>query len=138
MRYVLDASSVLRFLDDEPGAARVQDLLNLARMEKAELLLSAVNWGELVYVLARAHGRVGARRMLDSLRSLPLTIVDATGHRAEDAAWFKEQFRVPYADAFAGALAQSENIPLITADYDFKSSASAIKIEFLPVKKDAG
>lgn len=134
MRHVLDASSLLRFIDNEAGAAKVEDLLNQARLGKTELLLSAVNWGEIVYVLARAHGGVQSRRFVESLRSLPLTIVGVTGSHAEQAAWFKEQFRVPYADAFAGALAQSENVPLVTADYDFKAAATAIKIEFLPTK----
>jgi len=134
MRYVLDASSLLRFLDDEAGAARMEDLLNQARLGKAELLLSAVNWGEIVYVLARAHGSAQAQRMVASLRSLPLTIVGASAAHAEQAAWFKDQFRVPYADAFAGALAESEHVPLVTADYDFKTAAAEMKIEFLPAK----
>lgn len=134
MRCVLDASSLLRFLDDEAGAGRVENLLNQALNGKAELLLSAVNWGEMVYVLARAHGPSQGRKVMERLRSLPLTLVSATDLRTEEAAWFKEQFKVPYADAFAGALALSENIPLITGDYDFKSAATAIKIEFLPAK----
>ena len=134
MRYVLDASSLLRFLDDEAGAARVEDLLNQARTGKTEILLSAVNWGEIVYVMARAHGRARSGPMIDRLRSLPLNIVGVTPAGAEAAAWFKDQFRVPYADSFAGALAQAESIPLVTADYDFKAATTAIKIEFLPQK----
>jgi ribonuclease VapC len=134
MRYVLDASSLLRFLDNEAGAARVEDLLNQARIGKTKLLLSAVNWGEMVYVVARAHGRVRSGPMIDSLRSLPLTVVGVTEADAEAAAWFKDEFRVPYADSFAGALAQRESIPLVTGDYDFKAAATALKIEFLPLK----
>ena len=134
MRYVLDASSLLRFLDDEAGAARIEDLLNQARLGKAELLISAVNWGEIVYVLARAHGPAQARHPVDSLRSLPLTIVGVSAAFAEQAAWFKDKFQVPYADAFAGALAQTEHIPLVTADYDFKAAATALRLELLPVK----
>jgi ribonuclease VapC len=134
MRYVLDASSLLRFLDDEAGADRIEELLNHARAGRAELLISAVNWGEIVYVLGRAHGAVSARPMIDSLRSLPMKIVKTEGSDAEEAAWFKQQFKVPYADAFAGALAQRENVLLVTADYDFKSASSGMRIEFLPAK----
>lgn len=134
MRYVLDASSLLRFLDDEAGASRVEALLNKARLGGNELLLSAVNWGEVVHVLVRAHGSEKARPVLDGLASLPLKIVSITALHAEEAAWFKEQFKVPYADAFAGALARRENVTLVTADYDFKSAGAAIKVEFLPAK----
>lgn len=134
MTYVLDASSLLRFVDDEAGAGRIEDLLNQARTGRNELLLSAINWGEVVYVLVRAHGPGKARPVLDGLASLPLKIVSATASHAEEAAWFKEQFKVPYADAFAGALARRENVTLVTADYDFKSVGTAIKVEFLPAK----
>ena len=72
--------------------------------------------------------------MVDSLASLPLKIVSVDASHAEEAAWFKEQFKVPYADAFAGALARREKLTLVTADYDFKSVGTAIKVEFLPAK----
>ena len=134
MKYVLDASSLLLFLDDEAGAGRIEDLLNKARTGGNELLLSAINWGEVVYVLVRAHGTGRARPVLDSVASLPLKIVDVTASHAEEAAWFKEDFKVPYADAFAGALAQRENVTLVTADSDFKSVGTAIRVEFLPPK----
>lgn len=134
MTYVLDASSLLRFLDNEGGAGRIEVLLNKARIDGNELLLSAVNWGEIVYVLMRAHGSTKARAVVDGLASLPLKIVSATASHAEEAAWFKEEFRVPYADAFAGALARRSNVTLVTADYDFKSAGAAIKVEFLPAK----
>ena len=53
---------------------------------------------------------------------------------------FKCNFKVPYADAFAGALTLAHTSPprratLVTADYDFKAvPAGTIKIEFLPPK----
>ncbi|HEY5176101.1 MAG TPA: PIN domain-containing protein [Terriglobales bacterium] len=134
MTYVLDASSLLRFLDDEAGAGRIEDLLNKARLGGNALLLSAIDWGVVVYILARAHGPEKARPVVDSLASLPLKIVSVDASHAEEAAWFKEQFKVPYADAFAGALARREKLTLVTADYDFKSVGTAIKVEFLPAK----
>lgn len=134
MKYVLDASSLLRFLDDEAGAQRIEELLNKARTGGSELLISAVNWGEVVYTLARTQGPGRSREMINNLRSLPLTIVSATDSRAEEAAWFKEEFKIPYADSFAGSLARYENVPLVTADYDFKNVATVIKVEFLPAK----
>ncbi len=58
----------------------------------------------------------------------------------EAAAIFKCDFKVPYADAFAGPLTLAHSAPqrratLVTADYDFKSiPAGTIRIEFLPPK----
>ena len=114
--------------------AAIEAVLNKARLGGNELLLSADQLG-------RGRLRTGAcawlgesRPVLDGLASLPLKIVSVTASHAEEAAWFKEQFKVPYADAFAGALARRENVTLVTADYDFKSAGAAIKVEFLPAK----
>jgi PIN domain nuclease of toxin-antitoxin system len=49
--HVLDASAILRFGDKEAGFDRVRDLFIEAAQGKTELLLSAVNWGEIVGAL---------------------------------------------------------------------------------------
>jgi len=133
--YVLDASSLLRFVEDEPGAARVEELLNQARSGDARLILSAVNWGEVYYVIARLRGEGEAANYSWKFRGLPVEILDAGWQRAESAGLFHKRFDVPYADSFAGSLTEDESAVLITADYDFKNAADAIAVEFLPAKK---
>jgi len=135
--YVLDASAILRFGDKEAGFDRVRDLFIDAAQGKAELLLSAVNWGEIVGALYNRAGGLSAltNNLAANLAALPLTIVPADKDRAASAAIFKYNFKVPFVDAFAGSLALDENATLVTADYDFKSVPSGtIKIEFLPAK----
>jgi predicted nucleic acid-binding protein len=133
--YVLDASALLRYLDREPGFDRIAELLKQAARGDAGLLVSAVNWGELVSVLYRVHGPPVARITMQRLRALPLTIVSADANQSQEAGIFKQDFKVPYADAFAGSLAVREKATLVTADFDFKPAARTIKIEFLPHKK---
>jgi len=137
--YVLDASAILRFTDKEAGFDRVRDLFVRAAQGQVELLLSAVNWGEIVGALYKRAGRLSDRMNIGSLAanlaSLPVTIVAADKDLAENAAIFKYDFKVPFVDAFAGSLALRENATLVTADYDFKSvPTGTIKIEFLPAK----
>jgi bifunctional DNA-binding transcriptional regulator/antitoxin component of YhaV-PrlF toxin-antitoxin module len=43
-RFVLDASSVLRFTDNEAGADRIQELIELAEQGAVQLYISPVNW----------------------------------------------------------------------------------------------
>jgi predicted nucleic acid-binding protein len=133
--YVLDASALLRYLDREPGFDRIAALLKQATRGGIQLLVSAVNWGEVVSVLCRAHGLSAARATASKLRALPLTIVAVDADRAEEAGIFKQDFKVPYADAFAGALAMREKATLVTADFDFKSATRSVAVEFLPDKK---
>src|ERR1700686_2088658 len=135
--YVLDASAILRFSDKEPGFDRVRDLFIEATQGKAELLLSAVTWGEMVGALYKRAGGLSAltNNLAANLAALPLTVVPADKDLAASAAIFKYDFKVPFVDAFAGSLALHENATLVTADYDFKSVPSGtIKIEFLPAK----
>jgi len=139
--YVLDASAILRFTDKEAGSDRVRDLFIQAAQGNAELLLSAVNWGEIVGALLRRAGGLSPSALTNigslvaNLLALPVTVVAADKDLAEGAAIFKYDFKVPFVDAFAGSLAWHENATLVTADYDFKSIPSGtIKIEFLPAK----
>jgi PIN domain nuclease of toxin-antitoxin system len=135
--YVLDASAILRFTDKEAGFERVRDLFIHAAQGKVELLLSAVNWGEIVGALYKRTGGLSAliSNLAANLAALPLTVVAADKDLAEGAAIFKYDFKVPFVDAFAGSLALHENATLVTADYDFKSVPSGtIKIELLPAK----
>ena len=137
---VLDASAVLRYTDKEPGYKRVRDLFKQAAMGQAELLLSAVNWGEIVGALYKRVGMTRARTIAGSLAALPIAIVPVDAGQAEAAAIFKCDFKVPYADAFAAALTLARSSPqqratLVTADFDFKAvPTGTMKIEFLPAK----
>jgi PIN domain nuclease of toxin-antitoxin system len=134
--YVLDASAILRFSDKEAGFDRVRDLFIQAAQGNVDLLLSAVNWGEIVGALYKRAGTLSnIGGLAANLAALPLTIVAADKYLAEGAATFKYDFKVPFVDAFAGSLALHENATLVTADYDFKNVPSGtIKVEFLPAK----
>lgn len=136
---VLDASAVLRYTDKEPGYEKVRELFKQAAKGETELLLSAVNWGEIVGALYKRAGMMRARTIAGNLAALPLTIVPVDSGDAEAAAIFKCDFKVPYADAFAGALtlahSTAQQATLVTGDFDFKAiPAGTIKIEFLPPK----
>jgi PIN domain nuclease of toxin-antitoxin system len=134
--YVLDASAILRFSDKEAGFDRVRELFIQAAQGNVDLLLSAVNWGEIVGALYKRVGTLSnIGGLAANLAALPLTIVAADKYLAEGAATFKYDFKVPFVDAFAGSLALHENATLVTADYDFKNVPSGtIKVEFLPAK----
>jgi len=132
--YVLDASALLRYLDRESGFERVATLLKQAAREDVRLMVSAVNWGEVASVLYKAHNASVAREMISKLRSLPLTITSVNADQAEEAGSFKQDFKTPYADAFAGSLAFREKATLVTADFDFKLASQSMRIEFLPNK----
>jgi len=131
--YALDSSAVLRYLDDEAGAVRVAEIIKGHVTGKHAIVMSAVHWGEVAGVTAKAHGRQAVDLVLTRLFSFGFEIVPATAERAVRAALIKVKRKIAYADAFGVELASdsSEHI-LVTADFDLKATAHDIKIEFLP------
>jgi PIN domain nuclease of toxin-antitoxin system len=60
--YVLDASALMTFFEDRPGAEKVEELLAKAAEAKRPLAMSVVNWGEVYYSVWRARGGESGRR----------------------------------------------------------------------------
>ncbi len=120
-RVVLDASALMAFFEDRPGAARVEELIRLGVEGKRQLLMSVVNWGEVYYSTWRAKGPGVARKVLEDIAQLPLEIVDADLELTRTAAELRAEHKLPYADCFAAALAASRKASLATSDKDFAS-----------------
>jgi len=133
--FVLDSSAVLRHIDGEAGADRVEEIIRLALLGEAEVQLSALQWGEIAGIQRRRFGVQEQMRVLQSLLQFDLRVIPATAERAVRAAEIKEDRKLAYADAFAIELAMdSPDHLLVTADYYFKEVADLARIEFLPVK----
>ncbi|MGH9562834.1 MAG: PIN domain-containing protein [Terracidiphilus sp.] len=133
--YVLDSSAALRYFDDGAGADRVEEVLSDCATGRANLTISALQWGEIAGKLRKRFGESDEIRLLGSLLPSEATIVSATADRAVHAAAVKVDRNVGYADAFAIDLAMdSPTHVLITADFGFKSVDDLARIEFLPAK----
>lgn len=130
-RYVLDASALLAFFQDEPGAEKVQELLAQAAQAGRPLLMSVVNWGEVYYVAWRRMGEAAGRQMLEEMARLPLEVVDVDMELTKLAAAFKAQHKLPYADCFAGGLAASQKATVVTADRDFEMLGTKVSVLLL-------
>jgi predicted nucleic acid-binding protein len=118
-RFVLDASALITFFENRPGAEKVQDLIRLAAEGKRQLFMSVVNWGEAYYSTWRTKGPGVARHFLEQSAQLPIHLVPADVDLARHAAEFKADFNLPYVDGFAAALALQRQATLATCDKDF-------------------
>jgi uncharacterized protein len=118
-RIVLDASALMTFFEDRPGAEKVEDLIRLGLEGKRQLLMSVVNWGEVCYSTWRARGPGAARKVLEDIAQLPLEIVDAGLDLTRRAAELRAEHKLPYTGCFAAALAAERKASLATSDKDF-------------------
>ncbi|MGA2607816.1 MAG: type II toxin-antitoxin system VapC family toxin [Terriglobia bacterium] len=126
--YVLDASALMTFFEDRPGADKVEELLAKAAEAKHPLAMSVVNWGEVYYSVWRARGEKAASAKLQEIAQLPVQVFDVDMELAKLAASLKAQYNLPYADCFAAALAQTRKATLVTRDKDFERVGTALKI----------
>jgi predicted nucleic acid-binding protein len=129
--YVLDANAVLDFIDDGPGAARVELLFRDAR-ETAPLLMSVVNWGEVFYHSWQQRGEEVARKTISGLTHLPIELIAVDAPQSLQAGEIKARHKVPYVDCFAAALAMTREAVLVTSDRDFEKLGRRIKVLWLP------
>ena len=133
--FVLDSSAILRLLDSEAGADRVEEILAAHLSRSIEVAMSAIQWGEVARLVRRRRGHGAQQQALIDLGFFQLRIEPVTAARAVRAAQIKEDRKLPYADAFALELAMDlSNSVLVTADFDFKKVSDLVNIEFLPLK----
>lgn len=107
-------------------------ILDDAQTGRCGLFMSAVNLGEVAYIVERERGEGDAKEALDQIARLPITIRDATHRRCLRAARVKAQFPIAYADCFAVALAQDLGAAVVTGDPEFEKVGELVPVEWLP------
>ena len=134
-KYVLDASSLIRYIDNEAGASRMEEILAECVAGRADVCISAVQWGEVASNLRKRMGVSHERRILSGLLPSEAEIVPVRAEQGVRAGDLRVDKKIAYADAFALDLAmQSTKHVLVTADYGFKAVEDLARIEFLPAK----
>lgn len=134
-KYVLDSSSLIRYVDNEAGASRVEEILAECTAGRADVCISAVQWGEVASNLHKRMGVSHERRILSGLLPSEVEIVHASAECAVHAGDLRVDRKIAYADAFALDLAmRSSSHILVTSDYGFKAVEDLARIEFLPAK----
>ncbi|HMS01189.1 MAG TPA: type II toxin-antitoxin system VapC family toxin [Anaerolineales bacterium] len=129
--YVLDTWAVIAYLEDEPSGEQVEDLIASAHEEQIPIYMSVVNVGEVWYTMAREISEEEANASVKSLRDLRIQFENADWEITQEAARFKSQHKMSYADAFAAALAKTKRAELITGDNEFKPLDGEIKISWV-------
>jgi predicted nucleic acid-binding protein len=130
--YVFDSFALLAYLGDEVGADRVSAMLDDAEAGRCQLFMSAVNLGEVAYIVERERGEARAQEALEQITKLPVSIRDAAQELCLRAAHVKARLPIAYADCFAVALAQELAAAVVTGDPEFEKVERLVPIEWLP------
>lgn len=128
---VLDSWAIMAYLEGEPAAERVAEIIADSHEDGIPLLMTVVNAGEVWYIISRRTNAAEADRTIKLLQEIGIKFVDADWPLTKIAAGFKVKGNVSYADCYAAALAKQNKATLITGDREFKQLDDEISIVWL-------
>jgi ribonuclease VapC len=128
---ILDAFALIAFLQDEPGAQIVEDLILQAQAGKINLAVCVVNLGEVWYSIFRTTSFETAEHYVQQIQGMPVEIVDADWSLTRQAAIYKAKGNISYADCFAAALAKLSKGAVVTGDKEFEALENEVEIVWL-------
>jgi len=130
-RMILDACALLRLLQDEPGADRVDRVLQEVSTRKYLVQMHIINLGEVIYSIGKAFGWEVAERKRGEIQLLPISIIPFSDLMLWKAVELKAHYPMSYADCFAAAAAILGKATLLTSDPEFTAVSHLVKIEHL-------
>ena len=133
--YILDSWSVMAYLEDEPAGEVVELIIAEAHDNNISLLMSIINVGEVWYTVARRMTENDADEAVATLKQLGIDFHEPDWKLTRQAATYKSQHKMSFADCFAAALtAQYKGSSLLTGDKEFHSVEKEIDIVWLKNK----
>ena len=129
--FVLDTSAILAFIEKEPGANRVREILI-----KNSIIIPWLSLLEAVYISQRELGEEEALTRYALLKKLNAAILwNADEALLLNAARIKATHTLSLADAVIAAIAYQNNAILIHKDPEYETLQDVLEMESLPYKK---
>ena len=129
-RYLLDTSAMITFLENEPGAERVEEIL-----ENEEVFIPWLVLFEVYYIIHREKGQDEADNLYSFLKNLSAVILwSVTEQFLFSAARLKAQHRLSVADTMIVAYAIQHSAILLHKDPEMSALTGIVLQESLPFK----
>lgn len=126
--YIFDSHALLKFFQKEKGYEKVVRLLKSIKKSGVTQYINAINLGEIIYSTKREFGNQKKLEVLANIERLNFTILPVTNNLIFQAAEYKAQYNISYADCFVIASAVEHNAAIVTGDPDFKKVEHLVKI----------
>jgi predicted nucleic acid-binding protein len=131
-RFLLDTSALLTLRDDEPGAQRVAEVLQLASQGKAKCYGCFMSLMEVLYRVWRDESKQAGQLAHQQCLALPIEWLHSSDSLLAEAAEFKALYSLSLADAWIAACAAEQGAVLLHKDPEFEPLE--IAQEVLPLK----
>jgi len=126
--FVFDSHTLLKFFQKEKGYERILDLLEEIKKTGATKYINAINLGEIIYATKREFGDQKKLEVLAHLERLEFRVLPVPNQLIFQAAEYKAQFSISFADCLALASAVEHKAAIVTGDPDFKKVQHMVEI----------
>ena len=130
-KILLDSHAVLKWIQEEAGARKVEDLLLAGKANRIELIMNRINLAEVHYLIIRRKGEIAGRKFMASFQQLPVRIATMDEEIMQSATAIKAKYSISFADCFAVAAAIRERATILTGDPEFKEVQEIVNIQWL-------
>lgn len=118
--FIFDSHALLKLFQKEPGHERVVQLLGDIKRKGTPKYINAINLGEIIYSTKREFGDQKKLETLANIERLKFTILPVSNNLIFQAAEYKANYSISYADCFALASAIEHKAAIVTGDPEFK------------------
>jgi predicted nucleic acid-binding protein len=129
--FIFDSHALLKFFQKEKGYEKVVHLLEEIRKTGATKYINAINLGEIIYSTKKEFGDQKKLEVLANIERLNFTILPIPNNLIFQAAEYKAQYAISYADCFALASAVEHKATLVTGDPEFKKVEHLVDIVWI-------
>src|SRR4030043_2030813 len=129
--FIFDSHALLKFFQKEKGYEKVFRLLEEIRKTGAAKFLNIINLGEIIYSTKRDFGDQKKLEVLANIERLGFTILEVPKDLVFQAAEYKAQYSISYADCFALASAIEHKAVIVTGDPEFKKVEHLAEIHWI-------
>jgi ribonuclease VapC len=118
--FIFDSYALLKFFQKENGYEKVSRLLEEIKKSGATKYINAINLGEIIYSTKREFGDQKKIEVLAHIERLHFTILPVPNNLIFQAAEYKAQYAISFADCFVLASALENKAAIVTGDPEFK------------------
>jgi ribonuclease VapC len=129
--FVFDSHALLKLFQKEKGYEKAVRLLGEIKRTGAVKYINAINLGEIIYSTKREFGDQKKLEVLASIERLDFIILPVPNSLIFQAAEYKAEYSLSFADCFALASAIEYKAALVTGDPEFKKVEHLVEIVWL-------
>ncbi len=126
--FIFDSYALLKFFQKEKGYEKVSRLLEEIKKSGATKYINAINLGEIIYSTKREFGDQKKIEVLAHIERLHFTILPVPNNLIFQAAEYKAQYAISFADCFVLASALENKAAIVTGDPEFKKVEHLVNI----------